>query len=46
MRVIKVLFLLAFFFVVRYSLNDKRTMEIKELLRQRNTEKNGGTVKT
>ena len=38
--------LLAFFFVVRYSLNDKRTMEIKELLRQRNTEKNGGTVKT
>jgi hypothetical protein len=37
--------LLAFFFVVRYSLNDKRTMEIKELLRQRNTGKNGGTVK-
>lgn len=51
MRIVEIglpllLSLLAFFFVVRYSLNDKRTMEIKELLRQRNTEKNGGTVKT
>ncbi|HCM59017.1 MAG TPA: hypothetical protein DIS74_01255 [Bacteroidales bacterium] len=50
MRIVEIglpllLSLLAFFFVVRYSLNDKRTMEIKELLRQRNTEKNGGTVK-
>jgi GPH family glycoside/pentoside/hexuronide:cation symporter len=41
MRVVEIglpllLSLLAFFFVIRYSLTEKRTFEIKELLRQRN----------
>lgn len=50
MRIVEIglpllLSLLAFFFAVRYTLNERRTFEIKELLRQRNMEKNGGTVK-
>lgn len=49
MRIVEIglpllLSLLAFFFAVRYSLNEKRTFEIKELLLQRNREKNNNTV--
>ena len=49
MRIVEIglpllLSLLAFFFAVRYSLTEKRTFEIKELLLQRNRENNDGTV--
>ena len=49
MRVVEIglpllLCLVSFFFAVRYTLTEKRTFEIKELLRQRNTERANGNV--
>jgi hypothetical protein len=49
MRIVEIglpllLSLLAFFFAVRYSLTEKRTFEIKELLLQSNRENKDGTV--
>ncbi len=49
MRVVEIglptlLSLLALFFAVRYTLTEKRSFEIKELLGQRNRENNDGTV--
>jgi GPH family glycoside/pentoside/hexuronide:cation symporter len=49
MRVVEIglpilLSLLAFMFAFRYKLTEKRTFEIKELLRQRNRNNNNGTV--
>jgi Na+/melibiose symporter-like transporter len=51
MRVVEIglpllLSLLALFFAVRYSLTEKRTFEIKDLLRQRNRDNNNGTGQT
>jgi len=48
MRVVEIglpllLSLLALFFAVRYTLTEKRTFEIKELLSQRNRGNNNGT---
>ncbi len=51
MRVVEIglpllLSLLALFFAVRYTLTEKRTFEIKDLLMQRNRENNNGTGQT
>ncbi|MCU0377823.1 MAG: MFS transporter [Bacteroidales bacterium] len=51
MRVVEIglpllLSLLALLFAVRYSLTEKRTFEIKELLRQRNSDSGNGTGQT
>lgn len=51
MRVVEIglpllLSLLALFFAVRYSLTEKRSFEIKELLTQRNRENNNGEEQT
>jgi hypothetical protein len=51
MRVVEIglpllLSLLALFFAMRYTLTEKRTFEIKELLRQRNRDSENGTRQT